>query len=218
MGTTLAQLLPFHSRMNDTRALAVAGASAALGMAALAVATRSRTVQRMDDAIERQVRRRRPRIMRAARLGTLPGEPYAHWPLGASIAATVVLRRRGPMRRAFVPMASASLGAIVVHHAVKAVYERARPRHALLRGKTEPAYPSGHTADATAVLATGAYLLVREGLAPPSVVAPIAAALALGVGASRVALGWHWSSDVVGGWLTGVAVASGCAIAYERLK
>jgi len=204
--------------MNDTRALAVAGTSAGLGMAALAVATRSRLVQRMDHAVEQRVRRRRPRLMRAARIGTLPGEPYAHWPLGAAIAATVVLRRGGPKRRAFIPMASASLGAILMHHAVKAVYERARPRHALLRGKTEPAYPSGHTADATAVLTTGAYLLVREELAVPGVVGPIAAALALSVGASRVALGWHWTSDVVGGWLTGIAVASGCAIAYERLR
>jgi undecaprenyl-diphosphatase len=204
--------------MNDTRALAVTGVSAGLGMAALAVATKSRVVQRMDDAVERRVRRRRPRIVRAARIGTLPGEPYAHWPLGAAVAATVILCRGGPRRRAVVPMASASLGAILAHHAVKAVYARVRPRHALLRGKTEAAFPSGHTADATAVLATGAYVLVREGITTSVVVAPIAAALALGVGASRVALGWHWSSDVVGGWLTGIAVASGCAIAYERLR
>lgn len=204
--------------MNDTRTLAITSVSAALGMVALAAATRSRVVQRMDDAVERRVRRRRPRIMRVARIGTLPGEPYAHWPIGAAVAATVIMNRRGPRRRAVIPMAGASLGAILTHHAVKAVYCRVRPRHALLRGKTEPAFPSGHTADATAVLATGAYILVREELTSPSVVAPIAAALALTVGASRVALGWHWTSDVIGGWLTGIAVASGCAIVYERLS
>ena len=204
--------------MNDTRALAAAGIGAGLGVVALAAATRSRVVQRMDDAVEDRVGPLRPRIHRAARVGTLPGEPYAHWPLGAAIAGTVILRRDGPMRRAVVPMASASLGAILTHHAVKAVYRRVRPRHAVLRGKSEPAFPSGHTADATAVLATGAYLLVREELAPPGIVAPIVAMAALSVGASRVALGWHWTSDVIGGWLAGVAVASGCAIAYERLR
>ena len=204
--------------MNDSRALATVGVAAGAGMVALAAATRSRVVQRIDDAVEHAVAPRRPRIAHAARIGTLPGEPYAHWPLGAAVAATVIVCRDGPMRRAVVPMASASLGAILTHHAVKAVYRRVRPRHAVLRGKTEPAFPSGHTADATAVLFTGAYLLAREELAPPAVIAPIVATLALTVGASRVALGWHWTSDVVGGWLTGIAVASGCAMAYERLR
>lgn len=204
--------------MNDSRTLATVGIGAGLGMVALAAATRTNAVQRVDDAVERMVAPRRPRIARAARVGTLPGEPYAHWSLGAAVAGVVLVRRGGPARRVVVPIASASLGAILAHHAVKAAYRRVRPRHAVLRGKTEPAFPSGHTADATAVLVTGAYLLVREELAAPVVVAPVVAALALTVGASRVALGWHWTSDVVGGWLTGIAVASGCAIAYERLR
>jgi membrane-associated phospholipid phosphatase len=32
-----------------------------------------------------------------------------------------------------------------------------------------------------------------------------------------VVLGWHWSSDVIGGWITGLGVAAECALAYERL-
>ncbi|HEY2026360.1 MAG TPA: phosphatase PAP2 family protein, partial [Gemmatimonadaceae bacterium] len=73
-------------------------------------------------------------------------------------------------------------------------------------------------ADATAVLATSAYLLAREDVAPAFVVVPIAAMAAAGTGWSRVALGWHWGSDVVGGWFAGISVAAGCAALYEWLR
>jgi membrane-associated phospholipid phosphatase len=203
--------------MNDSRALAAVGIGAGLGMLALAAATHARAVQRVDDAVERRVGPLRPRIFHAARIGTLPGEPYAHWSLGAAVAGVVIARRGGPVRRAVVPMAGASLGAIVAHHAVKAVYRRVRPRHAVLRGKTEPAFPSGHTTDATAVLVTAAYLLARSGLAPAGVVATIAALLAVVTGVSRVLLGWHWPTDVLGGWLAGAGVAACATGIYESL-
>jgi membrane-associated phospholipid phosphatase len=185
--------------------------------AALALATRTRAVRRVDAEIERAVGRRRPRLVRAARIGTLPGENYMHPTMGALVTLVILRRRGGVRRRIVVPMAAASLGAILAHHAVKVIYRRRRPEIALRGGKYEAAYPSGHTADATAVLATGAYLLVREELLPAMVVVPLAAALAASTGASRVALGWHWGSDVIGGWLTGLGVAAECARLYERL-
>lgn len=185
---------------------------------ALAVATRGRPVQACDDALERAAGAARPRLRRFASVGTLPGEPWVHPAIGACVAITILVMRRGRWRRVLVPLAGASLGAILAHHAVKVVYRRRRPTIALRRGKTEPAFPSGHTADATAVLATGAYLLVREDILRPHIAIPVAAALALGTGASRVALGWHWGTDVVGGWLAGGAIAAACAHAYERLR
>jgi undecaprenyl-diphosphatase len=186
--------------------------------AVVALLTRAHAVQRLDDAIESAVGRRRGRLAPAARVGTLPGESYVHPTLGAVIALIILRRRGGPVRRIVVPMASASLGAIAAHHAVKAVYRRRRPEIALRRGKYEPAFPSGHTADATAVLATGAYLLVRERVLPRNLAIPAAVVLAAATGASRVVLGWHWSSDVIGGWITGLGVAAECALAYERLN
>lgn len=201
-----------HSRLLATAVLA-AGATAVVG-----IATTRPCVQRMDREIERVTGRHRRRLRPAASVGTLPGEPWAHWMIGVCVATTILSRRRRSAAVVLVPLAGASLGAILAHHAVKAVYRRPRPRIALRRGKTEPAFPSGHTADATAVLATSAYLLVREEVLPARVAAPAAAALALGTGVSRVILGWHWASDVVGGWLTGAAVASACAYGYERLR
>jgi membrane-associated phospholipid phosphatase len=189
----------------------------ALGTTAVvALLTRTDVIQRLDDVVEEAVGRRRPRLAPAARIGTLPGESYMHPTIGAVIALVILHRRGGGRRRILVPLASASLGAIAAHHVVKIIYRRRRPEIAVRRGKFEPAFPSGHTADATAVLATGAYLLVREGVLSADVAIPVTVALAAATGASRVVLGWHWSSDVIGGWITGLGVAAECALAYER--
>jgi membrane-associated phospholipid phosphatase len=42
-------------------------------------------------------------------------------------------------------------------------------------------------------------------------------ALCLATGASRVALGWHWGTDVIGGWFAGAGVAAACCWLYEIL-
>jgi undecaprenyl-diphosphatase len=186
--------------------------------ALLAMATRSHAVQRLDDAIEELAGRHRERLLRMASVGTMLGENYVHPTVAAAFAALVlILRPGGSPWRALLPMGGASLGAILAHHGVKLFYRRARPAIALSRNKLEPAFPSGHTADATAVLLTGAYLLAREGILPAMILLPIALLLAFTTGVSRVALGWHWGSDVIGGWLTGLCVAAGCCGLYEIL-
>ena len=198
----------------STIALA-AGAS----VIALAVATRTSWLQALDDGLERRAGRARQgaRVLRAASIGTLPGEPYMHPTIGAACAAFLAVAARGPVLPVLAAFVTASVGAIVAHHVVKLVYRRPRPAGALARGKTEPAFPSGHTTDATAVLVTGAYLLVHQGLVAPGVAATIALLLALSTGVSRVLLGWHWATDVLGGWIAGLGVAACATGLYETL-
>lgn len=193
-------------------------AGAAIAMLLVAFATRLPAVQRIDDAIEAWVERRRLHMVPWARIGTLPGEPYIHWTIGAlaAVAVLVAHSRDNPLR-VLIPLASASLGAILAHHVVKAVYRRPRPAIALAKGKTEPAFPSGHTADATAALLTATWLLTRTGVLPLGIAIPLAVTAAFITGVSRVLLGWHWSTDVVGGWLTGLMVAAECAWMFEKL-
>jgi undecaprenyl-diphosphatase len=140
-------------------------------------------------------------------------------PVIAGLTALVLYHLFGPPALRFVlPMACASLGGITFHHLVKFIYRRARPQVALDRNKTEPAYPSGHTTNSTAVLCTSAFLFVQMGVVSPAVAAAIVIVLAACTGLSRVALGWHWGSDVIGGWLAGISVASLSSALFLTLR
>ena len=61
------------------------------------------------------------------------------------------------------------------------------------------------------------YILTREQLAPAHVTIPVALVAPLASGVARLYLERHWGSDVLGGWLAGVTVATACAAVYEGL-
>ncbi|MCX5409676.1 phosphatase PAP2 family protein [Streptomyces sp. NBC_00335] len=126
-------------------------------------------------------------------------------------------------RRAWRLAAWASVTAVaggLIGLLAKTAVERARP-HLPDPVAHAPgfSFPSGHTMTATTTCAV--LLLVLLPVVPPRW-RPLPWALALvtvvGVGYTRVALGVHWVSDVVGGWLLGLAVVTATTLAFEAWR
>ncbi|THA68669.1 phosphatase PAP2 family protein [Streptomyces sp. A0958] len=103
---------------------------------------------------------------------------------------------------------------------VKTVVERARPSLADPVARAPGfSFPSGHAMTATTSFAV--LLLVLLPLVPRrgrALCWGVAVLSVLGVGFTRVALGVHWFSDVVGGWLLGLAVVASTGWAFEAWR
>lgn len=136
------------------------------------------------------------------------------------VAALVVwlLTRRAWRLAAWAGVTATASGLIGL--LVKNAVERARP-HLPDPVADAPgfSFPSGHAMTATTSCAV--LLLVLLPLVPRAW-RPLPWALAvtavLGVGYTRVALGVHWVSDVIGGWLLGIAVVTATTLVFEAWR
>jgi membrane-associated phospholipid phosphatase len=130
----------------------------------------------------------------------------------------VVLARRRAWRTAgWVLTATALVGPLTT--AIKELVGRARPQFADGGARLDSlSFPSGH-ASGIATLVTVGLLLAWPRLSPAGRRGALAAgvALALLVGCTRMWLGVHFLSDVVGGWALGVAWTLLVALAFRAL-
>lgn len=106
--------------------------------------------------------------------------------------------------------AAATIGvASLANAGIKDLVQRVRP-DLLPPLEIEPGYsfPSGHTALSMVTYGIFALLIARSPLSRPLKMLSIGALglVVLLVGVSRVYLGVHYPSDVLGGWLTGLAI------------
>ena len=119
--------------------------------------------------------------------------------------------------RAFIPLYAwvvALAGSGLINNVLKHAFERARPGETPLLGTWS--FPSGHAMNslvAYGMLVYVAWRIVPRGWRPA--LAAGAATIVLAVGASRVVLGYHWFTDVVGGWVAGLAWMTVCVTACE---
>jgi undecaprenyl-diphosphatase len=82
----------------------------------------------------------------------------------------------------------------------------------------KPVFPSGHAFGPGAVAMAAAYVAAREGVAHPAAAFPVAMLVPAATAGGRVLQEKHWASDVLGGYLGGIALAATCLIAYDALR
>ena len=192
---------------------------ALLILAWLAVSVWSRSAVFLDEPIRAAVHSlASPALTAVMRVLTNLGARAFLIPAGI-VAAALLLRNR--KRREAVLLVVAVLGGTLVSEALKLLFRRARPDPFFgLEAPHGYAFPSGHAVSSACFYGVLALVLARMLRSRGARAAVWTAAVALAglVGLSRVYLGVHYPSDVLGGYALAVvwvaAVRAACASCY----
>lgn len=161
---------------------------------------------------------------------TLTGEaPALAWILTASclwpvlvafgLAGSVVAWRLPAWRDRIAFSIVTTLVTWQLSNALKDVFRRPRPEYWIVHHETSFSYASGHAMFAVVVYGLWAYFVWRSALpdAVRAMLAPLLALWGCGVIWSRLALGAHYPTDLVGGVLLAVAMLSLATVVARAL-
>ncbi|MDP9454602.1 MAG: phosphatase PAP2 family protein [Actinomycetota bacterium] len=141
----------------------------------------------------------------------------AAWFLPAAVAVVALLARRWA---GALCVLLAGVAAWPVGDALKVLVGRPRPSAELVARYDVPegyGFPSGTALLTVAVLGVACYLLLRYRAPRPVALAAIGVSVvaSVAVGLSRIYVGEHWASDVLGGWLSGGALILAATLALR---
>ncbi|WP_274555330.1 phosphatase PAP2 family protein [Streptomyces spiramyceticus] len=160
----------------------------------------------------------RPDVTRTNRV--LTDWVWDPWAMRALVAVAVVwLLWRREWLLAIWAAATSALGSLV-QQGLKAAVDRDRPRWPdPLDSAHYAAWPSGHAMTAVVTFGILLWLLALRGADRRlrTAVLVVGVVSCVGVGLTRIYLGVHWASDVLGGWLLGAAFVAVMALAYGRV-
>ena len=129
-------------------------------------------------------------------------------------AAWVLVWKRSPLWFGFLLLCM--LAPAVYDRMLKQLVERPRPNFSRALDVSGYGFPSGHATSAATV--AGALFVLFMSIGPKKarpVVLAVAVTFLLAVGASRVYIGVHWPTDVVGGFVLGAGWVAICTFALS---
>jgi undecaprenyl-diphosphatase len=187
---------------------------AALGV----IAHQSATGSAFDHAVLTwMVNHRNPGLTLLAIAVTNVGSPIGTGVIAGAVAAALWWRTGSP-RPAVLILATLGLAG-AVSTLSKMIVDTHRPAQtAALVIETDPSFPSGHVTGTLALLgALTAVIGHHGGSAAYRAVIMLTAVATVLVGLTRLYLGVHWSTDVIGGLLLGATAAVIAHLAYRRM-
>ncbi|MFR1799482.1 MAG: phosphatase PAP2 family protein [Enterococcus casseliflavus] len=174
-----------------------------IGFAIFLIMIQLGTMQRWEEAFALQIiQSRTPSLTRMMHFFTNLGKAFP-------IVAIALLLFAFPSSRAdLAPKTAVSIFIVsAAAYLIKRIVRRDRPIDHRLVEEKDHSFPSAHAATSAAMYGT---IALNLGQLVPSAVIPmtlLAILLSFMIGFSRVYLGIHFLTDVIGGWLLGAGVA-----------
>lgn len=113
-----------------------------------------------------------------------------------------------------------SLGSALLNVLLKGIFHRERPNINRLIEVTGYSFPSGHSMAAFTLYATLSFIMWRhiKSKLGRILIIIVASTLILGIGISRIYLGVHFPSDVLGGYLTSGILLLFCILIAKKIS
>ena len=175
----------------------------------------------LDDAVlAAMITTRTPILSAAAAAVTALGSFTVVALIAAVFAGVLVWRTRNLLLPLTLLITVVETSSVV--YLMKEVVGRARPPVGSLVGAPalDPSFPSGHTTSGTVVWVLGALLLASTLTHRWArlLVAVAGITVAVMIGLTRAYLGYHWATDVFGGWLLATTICATALYLAARLR
>ena len=143
-----------------------------------------------------------PIILSIMKFISFIGSGYFLFPLLSLVIIYTLVKKRYYVSKVLI---ASSLGSWILNYILKFLFNRTRPFDFFLVEQGGLSYPSGHSMVSMSLYLSFAYLICKDQYFKDKKKIIYGAALAdvLLMGVSRIYLGVHWPTDIIGGFLMG---------------